>query len=138
MRHIPTTSALDEVVAIATGPGLPDSVGVLDETALLSTVGGDRALAGELAQIFLQELEPRMREIASAIRDGDASRLQFGAHALRGSAASLSATQVAASAGALEEMGRRGQLTDANGVLVRLEAQLEGLSGRLTTMQRSA
>jgi HPt (histidine-containing phosphotransfer) domain-containing protein len=137
MRRIPTPAALDEVVAIGTGPKLPDILGVLDESALLSTVGGDRALARELAQIFLQELEPRMREIASAIRDGDASRLQFGAHALRGSAASLSATQVAASAGALEEMGKGGQLAKANGVLLRLEAELEGLSGRLTTMQRS-
>lgn len=138
MRRIPTTPALDEVVGMATGPGLTDTLGVLDESALLSTVGGDWALAGQLAQIFLQELEPRIREIASAIRDGDASRVQFGAHALRGSAASLSATQVAASAGALEEMGRRGQLANANGVFARLEAELEGLSGRLTTMQRSA
>lgn len=137
MRHKLTPPAHDEFKAIATEPGLRDTVGVLDESALLSTVGGDRALAGELAQIFLQELEPRMREIASAIRNGDASRLQFGAHALRGSAASLSATQVAASAGALEEMGRMGQLASANGVLVRLEAELVGLSGRLTTMQRS-
>ena len=67
----------------------PDAVadGVLDEGALLATVCGNRELAKELAQIFLEELEPRMLEMASAIRDGDAGRVQFVAHALRGSAA---------------------------------------------------
>jgi DNA-binding response OmpR family regulator len=47
--------------------------------------GGNRELAGELA-----------------IRERDPDRVQFAAHAFRGSAASLSATQVATSAVALE------------------------------------
>lgn len=58
---------------------------IAELTALLATVGGNRELAGELA-----------------IRERDPDRVQFAAHALRGSAASLSATQVATSAAALE------------------------------------
>jgi HPt (histidine-containing phosphotransfer) domain-containing protein len=75
----------DEDVAIGAGAGQGDTDGVLDEKALLATVGGNRELAGELA-----------------IRERDPDRVQFAAHAFRGSAASLSATQVATSAVALE------------------------------------
>lgn len=112
--------------------------GVLDEIALLVTVGGNRELAGELAQIFLQELEPRMQEMASAIREGDADRLQFAAHALRGSAASLSATQVTASAAALEAMAREGDLSMAESVFACLEDEMEGLTVRLTILKQEA
>jgi two-component system, sensor histidine kinase and response regulator len=112
--------------------------GVLDEIALLVTVGGNRELAGELAQIFLQELEPRMQEMESAIREGDADRLQFAAHALRGSAASLSATQVTASAAALEAMAREGDLSMAESVFACLEDEMEGLTERLTILKQEA
>jgi signal transduction histidine kinase/CheY-like chemotaxis protein/HPt (histidine-containing phosphotransfer) domain-containing protein len=112
--------------------------GVLDENALLTTVGGNRELAGELAQIFLQELEPRMQEMSSAIRKGDADRLQFAAHALRGSAASLSATQVTASATALEAMARKGDLSMAESVFACLEDEMEGLTERLTILKQEA
>lgn len=112
--------------------------GVLDENALLTTVGGNRELAGELAQIFLQELEPRIQEMASAIREGDADRLQFAAHALRGSAASLSATQVTASATALEAMARKGDLSMAESVFACLEDEMEGLTERLTILKQEA
>jgi signal transduction histidine kinase/DNA-binding NarL/FixJ family response regulator len=111
---------------------------ILDERALLATVGGNRELAGELATIFLDELEPRVEEIAEAIRVGDPTRLQFAAHTLKGSAASLSATQVAASASALEVMARKLDLDDAPAVFARLETELAGLARRLTTLKREA
>jgi len=95
-------------------------------------------VAGELATIFLDELEPRMVEIAAAIRETDASRLQFAAHALRGSAASLSAKQVAASVSKLEAMARNTELTGAESVFSRLEKEVEGLRNRLITLKREA
>ena len=128
----------DEDVALGAGTGQRDTDGVLDERALLATVGGNRELVGELAEIFLHELRPRMQEMASAIRDRDANRLQFAAHTLRGSAASLSATQVSASSAALEEMARKGELAKADGVFARLKGELEGLSDRLTMLKRRA
>jgi CheY-like chemotaxis protein/HPt (histidine-containing phosphotransfer) domain-containing protein len=110
--------------------------GVLDEGALLATVCGNRELAGELAQIFLEELEPRMVEMASAIRDGDATRLQFVAHALRGSAASMSATQVTASATVIETMGRDRDLSKVSGAFAGLEGELVPLRERLTILKQ--
>ena len=127
-------SAADADVKPTTG----DGDGVLDENALLATTGGNRELVGELAQLFLQELEPRMQEMASAIREGDAERLQFAAHALRGSAASLSAAQVTASAAALEAMARKGNLSKADSVFACLEGELAGLTARLTILKREA
>jgi CheY-like chemotaxis protein/HPt (histidine-containing phosphotransfer) domain-containing protein len=117
-------------------PAYPE--GVLDETALLATVCGNRELAGELAEIFLEELQPRMDEMGSAIRDGDAERVRFAAHALRGSAASLSATQVTASTGALEAMARAGDLSKAGGVFASLQGELVGLTERLIILQQVA
>jgi hypothetical protein len=46
--------------------------------------------------------------------------------------------QVAASAAALEDMARKGQLEKASGVFARLDAELEALSSRLTTLKRTA
>jgi phosphoserine phosphatase RsbU/P len=114
------------------------AVGVLDETALLATVCGNRELAGELAGIFLEELQPRMDEMGSAIRDGDAGRVRFCAHALRGSAASLSATQVTVSATALETMARAGDLSNARTVFISLQGELVGLTQRLAILQQVA
>jgi CheY-like chemotaxis protein/HPt (histidine-containing phosphotransfer) domain-containing protein len=111
---------------------------VLDERALLVTVDGNRQLAGELATIFLDELNPRVREIEAAIHESDATRLQFAAHTLKGSAASLSATQVAASASELETMARKSELAGAEKVFARLESELKGLSDRLTSLKQEA
>jgi signal transduction histidine kinase/CheY-like chemotaxis protein/HPt (histidine-containing phosphotransfer) domain-containing protein len=104
---------------------------VLDEERLLATVGGNRELAGELAEIFLQELTPRMTDIEGAIKSGDAERLRFTAHALRGSAASLSAVAVSASAESLEVMAKRGELSSAKTAFTALRKESRRLTARL-------
>jgi two-component system, sensor histidine kinase and response regulator len=109
----------------------------LDEVALLKLVGGDRQLAGELAGLFLDDLEPRVIEITAAVTERDADRLRAGAHALGGSAGSLKAGIVSAAAGVLEAMGRSGELggvqralADLNFALARLRPRLVLLAGR--------
>jgi sigma-B regulation protein RsbU (phosphoserine phosphatase) len=137
LTHSVCPTCMDKVMKeLDEAPVYPE--GVLDETALLATVCGNRELAGELAEIFLEELQPRMQEMGSAIRDGDAERVRFAAHALRGSAASLSATQVTASATALETMARAGDLSKAEGVFASLQGELVGLTERLTILQQVA
>lgn len=115
-----------------------DADGVLDELKLFATVGGDRRLAGELAVIFMGEIEPRMDEIDRAINAGDAGRLQFAAHALRGSASSLSADRVSSSAGSLETIGRHGELSTASAAFATLQGDVESLSKRLRIIMREA
>jgi signal transduction histidine kinase/DNA-binding response OmpR family regulator len=111
---------------------------VLDETRLLATVDGSRELAGELAEIFLKELAPRMKEIEAAIKAGDAERVRFAAHALRGSAASLSAGAVSASSESLEAMARRGELASAKAELATLKKESKKLRARLKGLTQAA
>ena len=111
---------------------------VLDETRLMATVGGSRELAGELAEIFLQELTPRMTDIDSAIKAGDSEKLRFTAHALRGSAASLSAGAVSTAAGSIETMARNGDLTAAATAFVALQDESEKLAARLKSLAKKS
>lgn len=116
--------------------GLGAADGVLDERALLITVGGNRRLAAELAEIFLQELESRMPEMAKAVVARDNTRIQFLAHTLVGSAASLSATQVTGTARKLESMALTGKLNTIDADFARLEDEIAKLGARLTTFIR--
>jgi CheY-like chemotaxis protein len=105
-----------------------------DEAALLVVVGGNRELAGQLAVLFLDDLDPRMKEINTAVAERDASRLRAGAHALRGSAATMTAKSVATAAGALEKMGRSGLLDGVQRAVEELEASVAVLRPRLVAL----
>jgi signal transduction histidine kinase/CheY-like chemotaxis protein/HPt (histidine-containing phosphotransfer) domain-containing protein len=107
---------------------------ILDEEALMTLVAGDRQLAGELAELYLDDLEPRVTEIASAAQDGDADRLRAAAHSLRGSSGSIKAENVFAAAGALETMGRSGELEGVHHALNVLDAALVSLRPRLVAL----
>ena len=106
----------------------------LDEAALLVVVGGNRELAGELAVLFLNDIEPRMKEINMAVTERDAVRLRAGAHALRGSAATMMAQGVSAAAGALETMGHSGLLDGVQRALEELNAAMATLRPRLVAL----
>jgi HPt (histidine-containing phosphotransfer) domain-containing protein len=110
----------------------------LDEAALMDLVAGDRALAGELAEMFLDDLDPRVTEITAAVAGRDATRLRAAAHALRGSAGSLKAGNVSNAAGALEAMGHSGILDGMEDALERLNVALASLRPRLAELARRA
>jgi two-component system sensor histidine kinase/response regulator len=110
----------------------------LDEVALMKLVGGDQKLAGELAGLFLEDLEPRVTEITAAVTDLNAERLRAGAHALCGSAGSLKAGIVSAAAGVLEAMGRSGELGGVQRALADLNSALATLRPRLVLLAGQA
>jgi len=102
-----------------------------DSCALVNVAGGDTALAAELAELFLAESDEHLMKILSAIKSADPARLQFAAHALKGSAASLTASEVAALAGRLEEMGKACDLTGAERAFTELAESMRSLATRL-------
>jgi CheY-like chemotaxis protein len=106
----------------------------LDEVALMKLVGGNRELAGELAELFLDDLEPRVTEITAAVDARDADRLHTAAHALSGSAGSLKAGVVSAAAGVLEAMGRSRELSKVQHALDALNVALVSLRPRLVAL----
>ena len=110
----------------------------LDETALMTLVDGDRALASQLAELFLEDLGPRVTEITTAVSELDAKRLQVGAHALRGSAGSIKADIVAAAAGVLETMGRASKLEGVQRALDELTVAVASLRPRLVALTARA
>lgn len=116
----------------------PRKLQALDEAALLILVGGDQKLAAELAQLFLNDIEPRMTEITTAVTEHDAVRLRAGAHALRGSAATMQADDVSAAAGDLETMGRSGLLDGVQRALEALNVAMTILRPRLVALAGGA
>ena len=102
------------------------------EARLLEIVQGDRALAVELSQIFLGELEPRMQDIRESIRSGDAQQLQSTAHALKGSAGTVSGGRVAGVALSLEMLGGTGNTEGADALFSELESAGADLRAHLT------
>jgi signal transduction histidine kinase/DNA-binding response OmpR family regulator len=71
--------------------------------ALVDSVGGDRALADELLDVFEANLESQTDAIRDAWRRRDAGAMRAAAHTLKGSAATVQAREVARLAGELEE-----------------------------------
>jgi len=102
-----------------------------DYEALLDVANGETELANELAELFLAEAPGHIQGISEAIKTGDAAKLQFAAHALKGSAGSLTARDVSETAGRLEAMGISGDLNGAEGALVALVDRMAVLAKAL-------
>jgi len=133
----PTVATPTAPVTAPTGVADSDSA-ILDVVGLMKLVSGNRALAGELAGLFLEDLEPRVTEITAAVDGRDAERLRMGAHALAGSALTLKAGLVAAAARVLEAIGRSGDLGGSPLALVNLNSALASLRPRLVRLAGKA
>lgn len=104
---------------------------VFDEAELLNTVQGDRALLAELGALFLADSPAQVIAVRDAIQRNDAAALRFAAHAIKGSAATLTARRVAQRAHDLEKMGASGNLDGATAGLALMEAAISELRQRL-------
>jgi CheY-like chemotaxis protein len=100
---------------------------VVDEAALVKLVDGRTELMFELVDLFFEDCPRHLAEMRSAIDAKDCAALQFAAHALKGSAGSLTAERTFDAALRLEMRARDGDLTRARHDLVALEQELEHL-----------
>ena len=80
---------------------------------MLVTIGGDRDLFTQLLDLFLERYPVMLRDIQDAVRAQDADKLQYAAHALKGTAGTLCASDVVTIADHLETLGRVGNLGTA-------------------------
>ena len=101
--------------------GDDDPRAIFDAAAFERQTGGDADLRSEIIQMFLEDCPMRVAEIHAAIDAGNAAALVSSAHALKGSAAYLSASIVRARAADLERLGREGNMTDAVATIGRLD-----------------
>jgi len=96
----------------------------IDENDLLIRVGGDREFLTELVTLFREDFPNIMIRIETALRQQDAAEVAYGAHALRGPLATLSASSAAALAAEIEYAAADGDLNTANAVFSGLEPEL--------------
>ena len=75
----------------------------------------------DLIELFLQRYEAMLEKIRVALAERDQAAVEQAAHALKGTANNLSASEVVLSAGQLEALGRLGTLADAPIVYTQLE-----------------
>jgi signal transduction histidine kinase/CheY-like chemotaxis protein len=76
----------------------------IDWTELRARLGGDGQLLDDVVRIFVEDCPARLAEIKRAVDAGDIQGIRAGAHALKGSAANLSADGVIEAARVLERM----------------------------------
>jgi two-component system sensor histidine kinase/response regulator len=94
-------------------PALVRTAAPVDREALLERLGGDAELFSEVTRLFLEFCPAGVSAIKAAIDDNDADRLRATAHALRGTAANLSAGALCDAAETLEQLGAQSRLEPA-------------------------
>ncbi|HET9325996.1 MAG TPA: response regulator [Candidatus Eisenbacteria bacterium] len=136
----------DELIAalegLAGSDGAPEAKGEPAEladvaaarAAMLQHLGGDVALASELAHIFLEDHAALLARIEDAIPAGDAEGLRVAAHTLKGAVGNFGATRAAAAALRLEKLGAGGNMEEAPHALEDLKSELALLETLLRTI----
>jgi CheY-like chemotaxis protein len=130
---------IDDMVLTSAGPDQrggesPRPMQVLDGRALLAQVDGDIRLLAKLTRLFLADSPSRLSSIRRAIAAQDARALQHAAHALKGSIANFAARGPFEAAVALEAMGKRNDLTGAEGAYLTLKKEVARLERALVAV----
>ncbi|MDD2338440.1 MAG: response regulator, partial [Geobacteraceae bacterium] len=98
--------------------------GLFDMAQALAGVDGDLDLFREVVGLFLKEYPKTMKEIREAIDESDPLRLNWAAHALKGSVGNFGACGVFDLAKRLEMMGGENALNGAEETRIALEKEL--------------
>ena len=101
---------------------------VVDWEEALLRINGKENVLKDLVDLFLAEMPKLLLQVNKAIADQDATTLRRAAHTLKGSAYVFLATPTAEAAFRLEEIGRSGDLSEADEARVLLEKELDRLA----------
>ncbi len=101
---------------------------VLDISAAMERMEGDKELFGEIAGMFSISYPNQMQEIREAIKGGDNNGVEHAAHALKGSVGNFAAKRSFDAAFALEKMGKSGDLSNAEQAFMTLEKEIAALT----------
>jgi CheY-like chemotaxis protein/HPt (histidine-containing phosphotransfer) domain-containing protein len=107
----------------------------IDRAALLDRLEGDEGLLRQLASLFLGDYPRLLAEIRAAVAAGDATRLEYAAHALKGSAANFGPSVAVEAAQRLELLGRGADLAPAPEALAGLEDALQQFAAALSALE---
>src|SRR6266478_1204172 len=82
---------------------------ILDHQELLTRVENDRELLRDLLTIFKEDFPRQLLTLREAVEAKDGDLVATAAHTLRGMLSNLAASQAAATAARLEQMGRKNE-----------------------------
>jgi signal transduction histidine kinase/CheY-like chemotaxis protein/HPt (histidine-containing phosphotransfer) domain-containing protein len=108
------------------------STEVLDLNSLLARVENDWDLLHELVELCLDSSPALVQEIEAGLARQDAQTVERAAHALKGAMQNMGATQAARAAADMEDLGRRGELNQAEEAMSSLKIEFERLVGALS------
>jgi len=125
-------------LTVQPGPVRPAATSFFDLADLERTMDGDQSLVREMVTIFLDDCPLQMAALKAAVDARDPVQIRTTAHALKGSAGYLRATQVFEAARTLEAIGREGALAEADTVHQHLVDEIARLVEELRKVQVSA
>jgi hypothetical protein len=82
-------------------------------------------LRDTLIQAFLSEVQPRLERLHAALGAGDAKKVEFEAHGLKGMSGTVGALQTAALFETIEQKGRDGSLVGVDALLERVRHEVD-------------
>jgi PAS domain S-box-containing protein len=121
------------------GLGMPpeeDRSEVMDWTGAFKHFEGDVGLLKEIAAMFLEESPIMIARMEDALRRGDSDALERAAHTVKGSVGNFAAKPAFQAAQRVEQIGRDGNMGDAEEAFRALKTELERLEPALAALGR--
>jgi HPt (histidine-containing phosphotransfer) domain-containing protein len=107
----------------------------LIDPEMLARVDGDRELLAEVIGLFLEDGPMQIEAMRRGLADGDSNAVRRAAHSLAGAAGNFGATDVTASARALEAEALAGNLAASKELFTALQIVLVRMLDRLMVTQ---
>jgi two-component system sensor histidine kinase/response regulator len=114
----------------------PDGSAV-DIPKALDAVGGHREILVELIEMFMKDYPERLDSLRKAVSEKDSDGIKRDAHKLKGNLGQVMADQGFNLAKDLEQSVNEESLNNAQGLLTRLEGEIERVSVELSSFLRS-
>lgn len=109
----------------------PSAKDIFDLSSALETVGGDKDLFIEIAELFLNGLTDSIAGIQDGIARSDAKAVEQAAHSLKGSVGNFDARRAYEIAYRLEVLGRDGKLAEAKDAISELRREFRDLEAAM-------
>jgi HPt (histidine-containing phosphotransfer) domain-containing protein len=103
--------------------------------AILTGLGGNRGLLGDVIDVFLEEAPQRIAAARAALEQGDASEIASQAHTLKSMVGLFTMAEPFAAARELEAIGKRGDLIAAAEGIATLDSTVAALADRLRALR---
>jgi HPt (histidine-containing phosphotransfer) domain-containing protein len=108
-----------------------EALPVFDYDDFLERMDGDMDLLREVIEIFLEDAPSLMGALRLAIRGGNKYAMERAAHTLKGAAANISAKGLRSLSGKMQEMIKKGEVTQIEKLLKEMETHYEELDRAL-------